>query len=681
MDDKKTLDQTTQNEQPADLNAKDERARLAATAQVLNAIADSKDNVQPAADLISMLAKDLCGAVFAGVVLAGTGGGSSRLIASSGLHPDVQEIWANGAFVSEPGKSIVGQAVSNGALLHVIDIDEAPFGALEDGGFRKMVDLHGCRSVVFVPMISGGGAIGCLILGREEAAPFADIDVALLETLAAQAVIATDTVEQFKEGQTRQAREAATQKVLAIISQSREDEAPVFDAILNLARQLCEAELSFLLLVNSDRTALNYIVASGKQLGTFDSGRAIPMDDPMGVSTAARTGRVVHNPDLKDDQLYRDGHPTRVKLVDEEGVRAQLAVPLFQQGQAIGVIALNRRAPKPFAPDEIALVEAFAAQAVIAIENARQFRELNARLARETATRDVLSVISRSRENEGPVFQTILRNMARLCATDLATLSLLNDAKTHLEYAAHYGDELHTYKVGVDRWSVNGSLQIAESVREVRVIHNVDLKLTDHYINGDPWRRQLVDKEGVRSFLTVPLLSSDGQPVGVIGIYRREVRAFSDDEIALVEAFAAQAVIALDNSRQLRELNLRLTREEATSDVLSVISQSRDDEAPVFEKVLEQAKKVCNADQAGLFLLTPDGQRVVLVANYGHEATSYDIGAEFPADGMLSAAVAIREGQVVHNEDFKQSEAYAAANPIARKMVDVEGIRSRLTVP
>ncbi len=487
------------------LSVADQQARFEATARVMQAISETKDDVQPVCDLIVTLAKDLCDAFFAGLVLGREGDALQQLVASVNLHPDIQQLWLDGKYTMEPGNSLVTDTILSGETKRVVDMGDTDFHKSGDERFKLIVDTHGCRSNLFVPLKLDGSAIGCLMLARNEVRPYTD--------------------------------------------------------------------------------------------------------------------------------------------------------------------------------DQVRLVETFAAQAVIAIENVRQFRELQTRLAREGATREVLEVISRSREDEAPVFKTILENTARLCETDVATLSLLNEAGTHLEYAAHYGDQLATYEVGVDRWPLDSNLQIAESVREARVIHNVDLRLTDHYINEDPWRRQLVDEEGVRSFLTVPLISVDGDPVGVIGIYRREVRPFTDDEIALVESFAAQAVIAIDNTRQMTELHTQLERQTATREVLTVISKSRDDDARVFEVVLQQATQVCGADQAALILVNSAGTCGRLVAAWGHQKEGAEIGTEWPLEGSFTAAIAIRTGQVVRVDDIADTDYYRSGNPTAVAMVEVEGIRSRVAVP
>ncbi|WP_170519319.1 GAF domain-containing protein [Ruegeria atlantica] len=502
---RETADSASSSSQSSGLSADDQQARFEATARVMQAISETKDDIQPVCDLIVTLAKDLCDAFFAGLVLGQEGDARQQLVASVNLHPDIQQLWLDGKYTMEPGNSIVTDTILSGETKRVVDMGDTDFHKSGDERFKLIVDTHGCRSNLFVPLKMGGNAIGCLMLARDEVRPYSD--------------------------------------------------------------------------------------------------------------------------------------------------------------------------------DQVQLVETFAAQAVIAIENVRQFSELQVRLAREGATRDVLETISRSRDDEAPVFQTILENTARLCETDVATLSLLNEAGTHLEYAAHFGDQLATYKVGVDRWSLDSNLQIAESVREARVIHNVDLRETDHYINGDPWRRQLVDEEGVRSFLTVPLMSADGDPVGVIGIYRREVRPFSEGEVSLVEGFAAQAVIAIDNTRQLKELHTQLERQAATQKVLSVISKSRDDDARVFDAVLEQATEVCDADQAALILVNSAGTCGRLAAAWGHQKEGAEIGTEWPLEGSFTAAIAIRTGQVVRVDDIADTDYYRSGNPTAVAMVEVEGIRSRVAVP
>ncbi len=482
--------------------------------------------------------------------------------------------------------------------------------------------------------------------------------------------------------QVQQARFNATAAILSLINENPDNEQPVFDAIHTHVAELCDAPFSgiFLKDANGDHLTLVSHVRSNPEY-TDAPGQVWPLDDPSGHVRAFVKSSVVHVKDLRKTNAFKSGHPQTVKAVEEEGIRTFLGVPLIGLDGAIGAIGAYRKDVRPFSDSEIDLVKTFATQAVIAIQNVRQFREIQNRLERERASSEVLRVISTSRDDEAPVFASILENTARLCETNVATLTLVNEAGTHLEYAAHIGDDFATYQVGVDRWSIDSTLQIAESVREKRIVHNVDLRETEHYKSGDKWRCQLVDEEGVRTFLTVPLFEVNGNPVGVIGIYRKEVRAFTDDEISLVETFAAQAVIAIGNVRQFREVETRLKRETATSEVLSVISQSRDDDLKVFDSVLAQAAQVCGADQAALILATEDRTRGRLTADWGHQVSSVPIGTEWPLEGPLSANQAILTGKVVRIDNYADTDFYRSGDPLAVNMVEVEGIRSRVAVP
>ncbi|MEP0940254.1 MAG: GAF domain-containing protein [Rhizobiaceae bacterium] len=476
------------------------------------------------------------------------------------------------------------------------------------------------------------------------------------------------------------AGETATREILEVIASCRDQEAPVFDAILKNATLLCKADSAALMLTNEERSHNHLRRRFGRQLIAKAPTQKWPLDSGQAHTETVRRSEIVHEPDL-----YASGDQTRKYLVDEVGLRSVLSIPLLRNNEAIGAIVLHRLdVARAFSDNDIRLMKSFAAQAVIAINNVQQFRELQARLEREKASAEILEVISKSREDEAPVFDAILKNMARLCSTDLVTLSLLNDGGTYLEYAAHYGNQLATYKVGVDRWPVDSNLQIADSVREARAIHNVDLRLTDHYINGDPWRRQLVDEEGVRSFLTVPLISGNGNPVGVIGIYRKEVRPFSASEIQLIETFAAQAVIAIENVRQFREVQTRLKREAATKEVLQIISESRDDEQPIFEAILERACNLCEAPSAGLLLGTPQDKFVTFGASAGTNKKVTDAlrSAVVPMNVDASySARAIIEGQLYHLDDMGEGELYQSGAGFVRNNVDALGIRSVIFAP
>ncbi len=347
-------------------------------------------------------------------------------------------------------------------------------------------------------------------------------------------------------------REEATRNILEVIQNSRDDEGPVFEAILTQSAELCAANQASLQLVNAERTKFEIAAYSGFEETAFSVGGSAPLDSGRPIPEAIRTGRTVNINDLKDTGFYRNDDPIISHVVDVEDVRSWLVVPLMNGPLSIGAIALSRKEVRPFVEAEIHLVESFAAQAVIAIENVRQFREVQTRLEREQASAEILKAISRSRDNELPVLDAIVSNAGHLTDAHLSGISLVNPEGTHLEYAAASGPMTDYFPRGT-KFDLNGPLQVAVTVREARTIHTPDLADGPLYLEGDPVRRKVVDEVGIRTFLTVPLIKN-AKAFGCLNLNRKEVRPFTDDEIRMVETFAAQAVIAIENVRQFRAL-------------------------------------------------------------------------------------------------------------------------------
>jgi class 3 adenylate cyclase len=492
-------------------------------------------------------------------------------------------------------------------------------------------------------------------------------------------------------------REEATREILEIISRSRDDEKPVFDTILRNALRLCKVDMSVLAMLNEEGTHLELSASAGAQFVKLKPGEELwPVDGDLTVARAVRERRNIVTEDLRDDELYRRGDPTRVALVDQEGMRSQLVIPLLNGERAIGSFVLQRRKKQSFTQDEISLLQSFAAQAVIAIENVRQFRaiqtanaELETRLEREAATRSVLEVISRSRDDEEPVFNVILENAARLCEAPLAYLRLIDEEAMSLAMVAHHGtSEAFIETVRANPLSLDAKdSDTARAVRERRVVHIEDLAAGEPYRTRQAHRVHAVETEGMRTLLLVPLLSGEAC-LGVISLYRREVKPFTPAQIALVETFATQAVIAIDNVRQFRaiqtanaELETRLEREAATRGILEVISRSRDDEGPVFDVILENAARLCNSPMARLHLVSDDRTSFRSVAFWGDPMRSMAVGESWPLDPSNPLARAMIDGQTLHMVDHADTEWYRSGDPTAVRLVEVEGIRTRLSVP
>ncbi len=350
-------------------------------------------------------------------------------------------------------------------------------------------------------------------------------------------------------------REEATRSILEVIQKSRDDEGPVFEAILTQAAELCAASQASLQLANAARTQFEIASYWGFEETAFSVGGSAPLDSGRPIPEVIRTGQSINIADLSNTDFYHEKDPVISHVVDVEGVRSWLIVPLMNGPQAIGAIALSRKKVRPFSEDEIALVETFGAQAVIAIENVRQFREVQTRLERERANGEVLQVISHNREDDLPVFETILENASRLCDAPLAFMSVVTEDGTAFRVPTHLGAGLEMGEI----WShqleaLDGSnLTTSHAIRTLKAVHVEDLSNDPKFGMDDPRRAELVTLEGVRSYLVVPLIKDD-LCFGTINLYRREVRPFAPDQIALLESFAAQAVIAIENVRQFRAL-------------------------------------------------------------------------------------------------------------------------------
>ena len=663
------------------------REREGATSEVLRVISRSSGELRPVFDAILDNAVRICGAQNATLWLQ-TDGALRR----AARHRDVP----NPIAPAQPSaKSILVRAVRTKQIIHVADymadqayLDGDPFTV-------AAVEELGVRTYVAVPMLKESDLVGAISVYRTEVRAFTEKQIALLTSFAAQAVIALENTRLLNELRERTddltealGQQTATSEVLQVISSSPGELEPVFKAMLENATRICDAKFGVLQLLEGDgfrAVALHNAppaFADYVRRGLLRPGPNVPL------SRMARTKQVVHIADITMEEAYIERDPLAVAGADLGGYRTILAVPMLKESELIGGFVIFRQEVRLFADKQIKLVQNFAAQAVIAIENARLLSELRQRtddltesLEQQTATSEVLQVISSSPGELQPVFDAILDNAVRICASQNATLWLQEDGA--LRRAARHREVPDA--IVPSQPSANSVL--ARAVRTKQIIHIQDYRTDQSYLDRDPFAVAAADQLGIRTNLSVPMLK-EGEPIGAISIFRTEIRPFTEKQIELIASFASQAVIAIENARLLNELRQRTTdltersadltealeQQTATSEVLRVISRSPGDLKPVFQTMLENATRICEAKFGTLFRF--DGKSFYPAADVGTppELSEYMGRPAFqPLPGGHLDRV-LRTKQLFHTAD---DTAEAVPGPAAR----LAGARSTLCVP
>jgi signal transduction histidine kinase len=463
---------------------------------------------------------------------------------------------------------------------------------------------------------------------------------------------------------------AAISEILGVISSSPGDVKPVLATVAERAAHLCDASFAQVLLVEGN--VLRPTVAYWADAGTdedYEDSRGVKRTWP--VTRRIISGRAVldceaiHYADVVPllDSEFPDSRAKQQEL----GFRAVLVVPLLREGRASGVIFIFRREPRPFSPEQVALVQTFACQAAIAIANVRLFKETKEALEQQTATSEILRVIASSPGDVKPMLDAVAERAVKLCDAADATIFLIEGDR--LRSAARFGLSPTPLQVGefmpLTRGSVTG-----RAVVDGAVIHIEDLAAAPE--EEFPVARALQRRLGHRTALSVPLMRED-RAIGGIALWRMDVRRFTDGQIELVKTFADQAAIAIENVRLFNETKEALERQTATSEILRVISQSRTDVQPVFDIIVAAALKLCRAGAANVF--TFDGKLIRLAALSDPGDPIQNV---FPRPPSRDTAItrAVLTGSVVAIPDVLEEPEYTIQDAAI-----AGGFRSVLAVP
>jgi len=649
-----------------------------ATSEVLKVISRSTFDLEPVLQSLIENATRLCHAE--NCFIFRLDGDVYRVAADYGAPPEFKEYVRSSPV--RPGRgTATGRAAMTRRVVHIPDV-------LNDSEYTwtQAQRLGRYRTLLTVPMFRGDELIAVFSLARTRVEPFTDRQIELVTTFADQAVIAIENVRLLKETKEALAQQEALAEVLGTISGSIADTKPVFDEILDSCQHLFEGHLVGLTLVGEDGS-VRLRAYKGENKEQMERIYPMPLSRESGTGCAIFDRQVVHFADV--GAPGSDAPPQVVKGGQTVGCKSFIFAPLISEGRGIGALWVGRRSPGPFSDKQTALLKTFADQAVIAIENVRLFKELEARnrelteaLDQQTATAEILRVISSSPTDVQPVFDAIARSGVRLFQKVSVALRLVKG--DHLERVAFAAGP--SSQVSDD--SINPRLPLddrglgSRAVVRREVIHTADV-LAEGWVSNEA--RALVERMGSRALAAAPMLRED-KALGVIVVSRAEPVPFNAKEIALLRTFADQAVIAIENVRLFKELQAR-TRElarsveelQALGEVGRAVSSTLDLEN-VLTTIVARALELAGANGGTILEYDETTQQFHLRTSYGVEDELVEVARAAPirlGEGTTGKAAATR--MPVQVPDILDEGAYDVVR--LRTVMARLGYRSLISVP
>ncbi len=601
-------------------------ARQQAMTEVLDVVSTARTDLQPVFDKVAELASHLCGG--AGVMMQIRDGDTAVLVGGATAHGEPEWVEAaagdagllRGRRLPIDGQSGSGVVFLTGVAVHIHDWDDDTLYP------NSAAARAGLKSALSLPMTRDGAVIGVLSLGRLAPGGFTDSEVTLLQAFADQAAIAVDNAWLLREIEERNTElgeslelQTATSGVLRLISDHPGDLDTVLAGILDKAVELCGADGGFVALPSAGSSGalpeMAVRVIKGDRLREMSDRYAAP-------DSLAMESLHLRRPVATDDRVAQlrdraDGGPGSpvVERAERAGLRSTIVIALVADDEWIGNLWVVRHTVRPFDERDASALQMFAEQAVIAIANAKLFNDLDAALERQTAMTDVLDAVSTARLDLQPVYDVIAHHASRLCGGHGALIAVRDgDELVEGTPVGNITESAARLSEPGLRWPIDDRTSVGYACLTGQIVHVRDWSVMPDDVFPDA-RGRLDDS---KASLVVPMLRN-GEAVGIVGFMGPYVAELSDDEVALVQTFANQAAIAVDNARLLREIEARntdlaesLELQTATSEVLKLISDNPGNLDAVFDGIVAQAARLCDA--AGSGILRREGDEFVQVA-------------------------------------------------------------------